>query len=109
MKFPWMIFEHLQHPAVLIRHFNVTDDDPSLPGLIQSTYHELEGTRKVGVVGIKPAYHIALSHPEAFVQGVRLSPIRFGDPFDMRVFLQDIDRPITGAAVNNNMLKIKII
>lgn len=70
-----------------------------------------QGTRKVGIVGIEEADPISLGEANAFVHGIRLAAVGFGNQANVRMccgkFADDRESGVGGSAVDDEMFERK--
>ena len=71
--------------------------------------HSMKGVRCIPIVGVNPGDNITASLREAPIKRMRLSAVGLRAPTQMWILLQDRDRIIGGAPIDNDMLKVRIV
>ena len=61
------------------------------------------------IVGIQPAYDIAGSHLESFIERVCLTGILLRDPPNVRKLFKNLNRVIRRGSINDDVLKVGIV
>src|SRR5262249_36685400 len=95
--------------GALVDELAIPHDDPAIPRAIELARNNAERAGKVGVVGIGPPDDLATREREPFVDRIPLAAILLRTPAQMRLAVQDLDGPVGRAAVDDDVLPMRIV